>query len=366
MINDFLELWKKNNRLSYYLDKNSKYKIKTRYELLHRNKIKNVFLYFDNWEQFINVYNCISNDYKHFYEIIEDECKFFVDFDAKKDEINDKEWYIFIDETKNILKELIYELFSEEIKIAEYESFGNKEENKYSYHIVIENLKFTVLECKLLCELLLKNISSYYKFIIDPNVYGKWRSLRLEKSTKIGSKRVKILKYPNNISENNIYINGIITNLNNTKSVKDIFNKINLENENKLNTPLKKEFKYFCLDSLSKKYIYNENDIKIIKDKYLEIEQFVNEWNYKLFNKFNNGKIFITNKIIKNMILYRRLIPFNCPICNRIHENQDSYIYIKFNKLFFHCRRSNLKPIIFANFNNDKFKIVYKNNKISS
>lgn len=360
MINKFLELWKKNNRLTYSLDKNSKYKIKTRYEILHKNKIQNIFLYFNNWEQFINIYNYIPNDYKHFYEIMEDECKFFVDFDAKKDEINDKEWYIFIDKTKNILKELIYELFSEEIEIAEYESFGNKEENKYSYHIVIENLKFTVLECKLLCELLLKNINSKYKFIIDPNVYGKWRSLRLENSTKIGSKRIKILKKPKNISENNIYIKGIITNLNDTKSVKDIFNKINIENENKLNTPLKKEFKYLYLESLSKKYVYNENDIKIVEEKYLEIEKLVNEWNYKIFNKVNNRKIFITNKIIKNMILYRRLIPFNCPICDRIHENQDSYIYIKINKLFFHCRRSNLKPIIFAIFNND-FKMILIN-----
>lgn len=358
MINNFLVLWKKNNRLTYSLDKNSKYKVKTRYEFFHENKPKNIFLYFDNWEQFINIYNSIPNEYKHFYEIMEDECKFFVDFDAKKDEISDKEWYTFIDETKNILNKLIYELFSKEIKIAEYESFGNKEEKKYSYHIVIENLKFTVLECKLLCELLLKNINSYYKFIIDPNVYGKWRSLRLENSTKLGSKRMKILKYPNNIFENKIYVKGIVTNLDNTKSVKDIFNKVNIENENKLNTPLKKEFKHLYLESLSKKYIYNENDIKIIKEKYLEIEQLINEWNYKIFNKINNRKIFITNKIIQNMILYKRLTPFNCPICYRIHEKQDSYIYIKFDKLFFHCRRSNLKPILFAKFNNDIFKIV--------
>lgn len=353
MINNFLELWKKNNKLTYSLDKNSKYKVKTRYEFLYRNKVKNIFLYFNNWEQFKKIYDNISNEYKHFYEIMEDECKFFIDFDAKKDEIDNKEWYIFIDETKNILNKLIYELFSEKIKIAEYESLGNKDEQKYSYHIVIENLRFTILECKLLCELLLKNIKSNYKFIIDPNVYGKWRSLRLENSTKIGSKRIKLLKY-SNISENNLYLNGIITNLTNTKSVKDIFNKINIENEYKLN---KKEFKCLYENSLQKIYTYSENDIKIVKEKYLEIEKLINEWNYKLFNKFNNNKIFITRKILQNMILYKRLIPFYCPICDRIHEKQDSYIFIKFNKLYFHCRRTKLNPIIFANFNNSNNKI---------
>lgn len=358
MINNFLLLWKKNNRLTYSLDKKSKYKIKTRYELFHENKIKNVFLYFDNWEQFTNIYNSIPNEYKHFYEIMEDDCKFFVDFDAKYSEVNDKEWYTFIDETKNTLNKLIYELFSEEIKTAEYESFGNEEEKKYSYHVVIENLRFTILECKLLCELLIKNINSHYKFIIDPNVYGKWRSLRLENSTKIGSRRLKKLKYPDNIFENKIYLKGVITNLDNTKSVKNIFNKINIDNENKLNVPLKKEFNRLCLESSSKKYMYNENDIKIIKNKYLEIEKLINDWNYKIFNKFNDRKIFMTKKIIQNMILYKRLIPFNCPICSRIHEKQDSYIYIKFDELFFHCRRTNLKPVLFAKFNNDKFKLV--------
>ena len=361
MINKFLELWKKNNRLTYSLDKTSKYKIKTRYELSYKNNIKNIFLYFDSWEQFNNIYNSISNDNKHFYEIMEDECKFFVDFDAKKKEISNDEWYIFINETKNILTKLTYELFSEKINIAEYESFGNKDEEKYSYHMIIENLKFTVLECKLLCELLLKNINSKYKFIIDPNVYGKWRSLRLENSTKSGSKRIKLLKYPNNIAGNIIYFNGIITNLNNTKSVKYIFDKINIQNEYKLNSSLKKEFKYLHEKSLPKKYIYNENDIKIINERCLEIEQLINEWNYKSISGFNNRKIFMTKKIIKNMILYKRLIPFNCPICKRIHENQDSYIYIKINKLYFHCRRSNLKPIMFALFNVDKNKIILIN-----
>jgi hypothetical protein len=362
MINNFLNIWKNNNRLTYVLDKESKYKIKTRYELIYKNKIKNVFLYFDSWEQFKKLYDNIPNEHKHFYEIMEDDCKFFIDFDAKKDEIGEGEWYNFINETKNILKKLFYNLFLEDIKFAEYESFGTEYEKKYSYHIIVEDFNFSILECKLLCGLLLKDINSKYKFIIDPNVYGKWRSLRIENSTKIESKRIKLLKYPNK-TLNNIYLNGLITNLDNTISVKNIFTNINIENEYMLNYFVKKEIKqinYLDTNFISKKYMYNENDIKIIKERYIEIEYLINKWNYEIFNKnFKENKIFYTKKIIQNMILYKRIIPFNCPICRRIHEKQDSYIYIKNNQLYFHCRRTEKKPLIFAYFNNtiNNFKL---------
>lgn len=94
----------------------------------------------------------------------------------------------------------------------------------------------------------------------------------------------------------------------------------------------------------------------------MEIEYLINKWNHDTFNSnFKENKIFYTKKIIQNMILYKRIIPFNCPICKRIHEKQDSYIYIKNKKLYFHCRRTNLKPVIFASFDNcvNNFKISF-------
>jgi hypothetical protein len=360
MINNLLNVLKNNNRLTYILDKSSKYNIKLRYEFLCKNKTKNVFLYFDDWLQFKKIYDVIPNEYKHFYEIMEDKCKFFIDFDAKKENLDNIKWYKFIDEVKNILEKLFYDLFLEEIKIVEYESLGNDDEPKYSYHIIVENLNFSILECKLLCELLLKNLDPELHFIIDPNVYGKWRSLRIENSTKIGSKRTKLLRYPDEFkTKNNIYLNGLITNLNNTISVKKIFDMINIENEYKLNHIVKKEIgmKIISLDN-SKKYVYNEDDVIITKKNYLEIEYIINKWHYKILNEvIDENKIFYTKKIIQNMILYKRMKPYNCPICKRIHENQDPYSYIKNAKLYFDCRRSNSKPIEVAYFNNSKLKI---------
>lgn len=50
------------------------------------------------------------------------------------------------------------------------------------------------------------------------------------------------------------------------------------------------------------------------------------------------------NYILNNMIILKRIKPFFCPDCKRIHEKQNPYVFSLNNIIYYHCRRSS-KPI---------------------
>lgn len=86
--------------------------IKFRYEYEIENKTNNIFIYFKSWNQFINIYNMIPDNKKHFYEIIDNKCKFFLDLDSKCEEIEFKEWNKCIQFIKNIIIHTFKEMFN--------------------------------------------------------------------------------------------------------------------------------------------------------------------------------------------------------------------------------------------------------------
>lgn len=327
---------------TYKLDKNRKEPIKIRYEYKINDKICNIFLYFSKWISFINLYNKIPTENRHFYEIIDNNCKFFLDLDAKSCDLEIEKWNIWVNEIKNKMTSIIYKLTNKNIKIIEFESLNNKDEEKYSSHLIVKDFNLTIKQCDSLCKLIMNEMSMEKNKIIDNTIYNNWRSLRIQGCTKINSKRIKYLK--NNYTDN-IKIEGLITNLENTISfdsfnISFIFNtKIvkNIENNN---------INIYNNSINNKKYRYTINDLEFVKKNIFKLEIFINKW-----HKTNNN--FITYKINNNIIMYKKTKPYKCNICNRIHENQNPYIYVELNNIYFDCRRSIVKKNQITN--------IYKN-----
>jgi hypothetical protein len=313
--------------------------IKFRYEYLYNNKNNNIFIYLKDWNQLVNLYKIIPEKNRHFYEIIDHKCKFFLDLDSNCEELELEEWTNFIVFIKKILKQTFNELFDKDIEIIEYQSFPTIEEQKYSCHLIIPSYCFYAEDCKNICNMILNKIdNNKYKKIIDDKVYGRRRMLRIEGSTKINSDRKKVCIYPK--IEKNINTDGLITNIENVELLCSY--SFNINNKNiKIK---EKGNKIIVLKQNSKKYNYTNNDLLFIKNNIDNIVFTINKWHCEKINSKNIIKIFIINYLMDNMIILKRIIPFYCPDCKRIHENQHPYIFMISNNLFFHCRRSP-KPI---------------------
>ena len=89
-INKLINTFIKNNIGNFKLQDNNL--IKFRYEYILNNNDKNIFIYLNNWTQLLNLYNLIPESKRHFYEIINNKCKFFLDLDAKCQDFEIEEW----------------------------------------------------------------------------------------------------------------------------------------------------------------------------------------------------------------------------------------------------------------------------------
>lgn len=309
--------------------------LKIRYEYIYNNKIKNVFIYFEKFIQFIRLYNLIPENKRHLYEIINDKCKFFLDLDEKYNNITYDEWKENIIYIKKELKNHFQKKFNKNITIIEYESYPTTNEKKYSCHIIISNLSFYARDCKFICDDFLNSLEKRYTNIIDNSVYGKRRMLRIEGCTKINSNRKKICKYNNFIGPKYIInIEGLITNLYDTEFV---YNNINYINNNKKdNDKIINIFNFNPKFNKNEKINYTREDIMFIDKNYRILENIVNKW----CNSRSNNKPFSFSKIKNNIIEFKSLIPYFCPKCKKNHDSQNPYIFLINKRLYFNCRRT--------------------------
>lgn len=333
LINMFIE-----NKIGNYKLKNNNSK-KFRYEYSFNNIDKNMFIYLKSWNQLINLYKIIPENNRHFYEIIDEKCKFFIDLDARCEDMELEKWDRSIKVIKQELKIFFKTFFDKSIEILEYQSFPNEKEKKYSCHLIVSNYCFYANDCKNIINLFINTISIEYKSIIDDKVYGKRRMLRIEGSTKLNSNRKKV--YINKIQNNDqlIKIEGLITNLEDTELLYTDLYIPNIGKQIEYN-----EEKKIVLKQSLKKYNYTEHDIMFIRDNYKKIIDIINKWHYDNIGSQKKDNIFIFNYILNNMIILKRIKPFLCPDCKRIHENQHPFVFSLNNHIYYHCRRS-YKPI---------------------
>jgi hypothetical protein len=102
------------------------------------------------------------------------------------------------------------------------------------------------------------------------------------------------------------------------------------------------------------------------------IDEEVADYAFRLFRSLY-GDVFKYDKTIYNFVLLERDIESGCPICDRVHENENAFLIVKpslsetgklRHQIFFCCRRSDGKKILIGekveNDTNDK-KIVIEN-----
>jgi len=125
--------------------------------------------------------------------MIGDKCKFFLDIDGKN--IDCIDWNIYLKEIEEALYKLFTMEFNLKIKVIKCQSISLTDEPKKSCHFIIPEFSFLVNDCKYICNILKNNYIKNKKIldIIDDTVYGINRCLRIPLSSKMGSKRIKIV-----------------------------------------------------------------------------------------------------------------------------------------------------------------------------
>lgn len=162
-------------------------KIILKYEIY--SKYKRIYIYLNNWNEFTNLYKIIPDNYKYFYEVINDYCNFFLNLDADFSEIEFYIWKKYILIIKKELKQFFKKTFNKDINILEYNSLIIPSERKYSCHLIVTDYIFKSEECINICQIFINELKdkdlNITNIINKYNVYGKNKCLRIENSKKI-------------------------------------------------------------------------------------------------------------------------------------------------------------------------------------
>lgn len=299
------------NKASYKL-KDYKY-LRFKIEYLYENKKRWVFIYIDKIGQFINLYNFTNKDDCKFYEIINDKCKFFLKFYSKY-YINYKIWNENIEIIKNELKIFFKKNINKNIEILDYNTY-KKDENKYLCYLMILGYCFKSEECENICNLFLNELNNKkinIVNIIKNKIYGKNKML---------------------IIENDIKLNDLITNIENTELL--LYDDI-----------LKIKTGVMGLNSLS--LVFQENENKDFQIPNLESCVTIRDVEKKIINCF----------YCNNVVETQEEICINC-IKNKKTTN-DEFYKINFKKYINEIISKHLHESIIFNIVN-KIKTSYVN-----
>lgn len=314
----------------------NKYPVKLRYEFYGKNKQNtcNKYMYLRSWDKFHKLYKIIDPKDKHFYEMINDKCKFFLDIDGKEIKTND--WKIYLRSVEKILINFFKKELNIDINPIKCESSEDKYETKKSCHIIVPKYCFLVEDCKYLCNKFVNNYikDEKLKNIIDLTVYGKNRCLRIPYSTKINSNRIKNVPIV-------YYKDSFITDIENTEFLtigrKNIIKNVK-KSRNVFNNKINKSNIICKEENIYKNYVEMLNKLINV--------------NKKTFKPRKDG-------INNNMIICDRINSSYCQQCKRIHDHENPFIIVKEsqNKLYLYCRR-NPKPTVYDIVKSDENKNI--------
>jgi hypothetical protein len=222
-------------------------------------------------------------------------------------------------------------------------------EGKMSFHIILDKLYHANhRESKLFYDKVINKLVEKNSFlvskknIVDSKVYSSLQNFRILWSSKKNKPNFK-------------------------KQIDQITYKGILYKFDSITTPL---YNRSCIESIKKSLITTiqpedilliENEIKLnkeIKIKYADfevsdqltsIEQF-----FKIFEAKNKIEdCFDISEVKNNIIVLMRKKSCLCPICERVHDNQNAYLFIIGNKIYFGCYRSNEKKIKIGEINGE-------------
>jgi hypothetical protein len=209
--------------------------------------------------------------------------------------------------------ERVYEIIlipDEDILI--FRSTGEKK----SYHIIIDGYAFSDnIQCKTFAEKIITILPQYRDFI-DDSVYSTNQNFRIFLSTKVGQNRYKIFvrkwyidgrKYESYLKDDrNILLASLIVNTDNC---------IRLDN---IDVPSLRVGEGFSVDSGDFGHLMN-----IYCDK----------------NNIDRDA-FVLRDVRGNMAYFNRQKPTMCPVCERVHDNENIRVYIVDSIGYVNCMRS--------------------------
>lgn len=322
-------------------------------------KSSRTFAVFDSYIELFHYQKNIPIPNRNFYEIIIGEFaqKPHFDVDIKKKEISTEENIIELAEkVKDSLINTIFLVCDEnsiKLDIAKdiliYQSHSDDYE-KCSFHIVVHHYCHTnnhqaLAFYKKIVELMPDKYSKY----IDHSVYSSKQNFRLLGNQKIGSGRPKM--FQNRMRYQGKYI----------KHIYDVDFKNEIDLEKKLN--LEK------LECLKESLVSWVNDCEYLPSFQREEER-TKKQNYedlgdlspetvKEAEKFIGNKDFpfIVRDIKGSVISLRRLRPSFCDICDRIHENENPYMLVVENNVYFCCRRNKNKKKLLGEITTNTFLV---------
>lgn len=322
--------------------------------LVYKENLR-IYSWFDSYIEFFHYMENFKPEDRCFYEIIFGELPQKPHFDI---DINKESFVkLYPNEDMNTIGELLreaiitgcFEILKEnniDLDLSKdvliYTSHG---ENKRSYHIVINNkCHNNNKESKLFYELVTNKVKSYtcnkYIEFIDRGVYSSKQQFRIVGSQKLGSNRPKVF------CETFLYQGELYEHVY-KEDVKD-------PNVKKV------VIMYESLVSFTAGNAFIP--LKVLPCKNIQVQKIEQEYVdqcISLLKKKIDHCPFSVREVIGNLILLKRESPSLCPLCNKTdpHEHENPYIFIKDNRVYWSCRRSNKK--LFLGFLNRKTNIEF-------
>lgn len=318
-----------------------------------------LFAVFDSYLDILPYFNNFKEEDRCFYEIILGQFyqKPHFDIDIDKDTPNKEQLGRnliqnliktigdTIGQSKDCLNPLKDLSLEEDVLIYDSNKYNEEgfSENKISYHVIINNYYHeNNLEAKAFYEHIVSKMpDNCGKEFIDPKVYSNIQQFRIVGCQKVGSGRIKLfnekfnyfdqkIKHIYNDCKNNddlieqdnssnnddikllqIFYESLIT-CNNTSNYIPSFYK-------------KKEYQNFG-GNIDVTPILLERSITLMKEKFASFNPPI-ECNFPVIS------------IEDNQIILKRKNPSYCPMCNKIHDAQNPYIFINNSKAYWNCRR---------------------------
>lgn len=352
----------------------------------------NHFTRFEMFDKLMHLMNRIEDRFRNFHEVIlgnySQKLRFDIDFDYNSDSDPNLELY----KSYEVLVSCIQACYNvlanphshaNTINLLEYpqsvENFDvyiinlfefidkhvivctSNRHFKCSYHVIIDGFyALNSIHVKAVADMIISRIPEHFKHYIDSGVYKSFQHLRVLGGTKQyilpdGRKKFSVLEYVRNIPD--------ICELVLKNNFKDLFDKF------------PKEFKYKKYDSVEY-YCKKENYYHLFKNSLIsftigckplnyvpekktyaitKIPKHIIEEAIKQFKKYLSENSldfkFLISGVKDGIVTIRRLRPSLCPICSRIHDSENPYIYVLERKklegivnlsdyyFYYNCRR---------------------------
>jgi hypothetical protein len=335
---------------------------------------KRYYTAFENYIHFLQYLLKTQEDNRNFHEVtIDRPQKMRFDIDIKKfkyvndkiiDEIKEEQVQEFLNQlvqsTIDEFKEFNYELDPQKHMIL----FSSHGLEKWSYHLIIDgfycdnNQEANELFKRIITRMPKENINW-----LDAGIYSVNHCLRTLGSVKTSvkddvlEKRVKILEKSWKF---------------NTREIQFVYSQVPRSDQHRLSLEFERCFlslteTCFPIPNLVKQSSAQEGILK----KESQAEEGVLDFAYRLFVS-TYGDIYSYAGTMGNIVMLTRNRPSGCPICQRVHENENGFLWIKpihsdnhvLNKyeVYFDCRRSNGTKIKIG----EKLVMIEKETKIVS